>query len=129
MSVENTAEEERREERGVLEGFFVEFIPVCYAPVQTAGVDEVEAVFAVDPVVAAVVDFKMEVWWDPGGLDGGKICSDYSRGRVCICKITVAVVNTALVEYGGGTDIAHMPVPVPMSRTCCVWISYLVGVG
>lgn len=58
--------------------------------------DEVEAVFAVDPVVAAVVDFKVKVRRDPGWLDGGEVCSDYSCGGVRVCEVTV-VVSTGLV--------------------------------
>lgn len=105
---------------GAAEGFAVEGGPVRDAAVQVAQVDKIKVVGRVGPGELGVVDLEAEVGRDPGGLDWADVEAD-DRGRgVLVGEVAGEGQGGSLDNRGGGESyIAHIPVPVPTSRTCC----------
>jgi hypothetical protein len=65
----------------------VKFRPIRDAPHKAPDVNEVEVVGLEGPFFLYVVDSKVAVWWDPGGLDRREVdTSDLSR-RMGICEV------------------------------------------
>ena len=63
----------------MLKRLAVESIPVFYTAVESTHVDEVEW-FLIQPIVCAVIDFELYIWWDEFWLDWTEISANY-RGR------------------------------------------------
>jgi hypothetical protein len=53
----------------VLVCLLIQRVPIRYAPVEPTDVYEVKCVLSIYPLVAAVVDFELDVWRDPAWLD------------------------------------------------------------
>ena len=63
--------------------------PAVYTPHQTSYVHEVKVGLGVCPLKLGIVNFKFEIWRNPGGLNWGEICANDSCGRVFVRKIAV----------------------------------------
>jgi len=104
---------------GVPKALRVERRPVADAAVQIPDVHEVEVVGGPGPQQLRIVDLESTVRGHPGGLDGGDVCADYiGRGEL------VGEVAGTRGQWGCDCErelvrayIAHMPVPVPTSKT------------
>lgn len=93
--------------------------------------DVVEGPF-VRPYVLDVVDFELAVRRGPGGLDGREVGADYVRGLVAAASCQPGYLGWGErgereegregrqgkgKEAHSAKSIAHIPVPVPQSRT------------
>lgn len=94
--------------------FCIESIPICYATVQESNMDIIKFL-AETPRLTTVAYFELEVRWNPIRLNGRQVSTDDSSAWVLISKVTATRQDRIAVLWA--TDIAQIPVPVPISRT------------
>lgn len=85
--------------------------------------DVVEGTRRIRPFQARIVDLKSTVRSDKHRLDGRQIRSDHFGGWKLVGEITKRLSVRSRMAFeiwrGHATYIAHIPVPVPTSRTRC----------
>lgn len=57
------------------EGLCIYGWPVADAALKGTQVNKIERVWLVRPFKLRVIELKLEVWWNPGWLDGRQICT------------------------------------------------------
>lgn len=90
----------------------------------------VEGSRLVDPSRLGVVNKELDVWWNPRRLDGAQVdTDDFGLGvLIAHCKQTTASfcqlgAKFLCMAHGNILSMAHMPVPVPISRIVCGFCS------
>lgn len=92
-------------------------VPVGNAPEHLAHVNKIELVGRISPGEGHVVDLKDTIWGHKRGLDGREVDSSDFGTRIFIGHVTALI---SIFDLEGlkdrSTHMAHMPVPVPISR-------------
>ena len=76
-------------------------------------------VLRVRPFEITVFDFEAAIWGYEEGLDWREVGADYVGGRVGVGHFASGVSMKILEKREEREYIAHIPVPVPMSRILC----------
>lgn len=118
--------------RDLLKCFLVKCYPVGNSAEDLTAVDEIVAV-GVDPIFVVVVNLKLEVRWNPRGLDWGKIDAFHHSLRYHVRNVSVVREDfsnarrlSQMKYWIEETYMAQIPVPVPTSRTS--WILSIMNI-
>lgn len=117
------------ERKGLPKGFAVELWPVRNCSVQSTGVNQIEVVRRIDPILRRIINHELQVRGDEAWLDGRQIrTDDFGRG-VFIREITNHSVGQNAASHPGCLDtyMAQIPVPVPMSSALWVHCKHNTG--
>lgn len=68
-------------------GLLKKFRPIRNTPHKAPDMDEVEVIRLESPFFLNIINGKVTVWWDPGGLNGREVDTSDLSGWVCIREI------------------------------------------